>query len=252
MLLTAVIITKNEEKNIRRCLESVKDVVDEIVIVDSLSIDDTEKICREYNVNFVKKEWMGYSEQKNYANSLASNDWILSIDADEVLSDNLKNSIAEIRKKEFETCNVFSMNRLTNYCGKWIHHCGWYPDRKIRIWNRNVGQWNGEIHETIDFSDKTKENLLDGDLLHYSFATAQDYENQMFKFAKMRGQHYFQKGKKHASFYMVVSPVFNFIQHYFFQLGFLDGAAGFHICKISAKATKEKYKTLRQLINNDL
>lgn len=252
MLLTAVIITKNEEKNIRRCLESVKDVVDEIVIVDSLSIDDTEKICREYNVNFVKKEWMGYSEQKNYANSLASNDWILSIDADEVLSDNLKNSIAEIRKKEFETCNVFSMNRLTNYCGKWIHHCGWYPDRKIRIWNRNVGQWNGEIHETIDFSDKTKENLLDGDLLHYSFATAQDYENQMFKFAKMRGQHYFQKGKKHASFYMVVSPVFNFIQHYFFQLGFLDGAAGFHICKISAKATKEKYKTLKQLINNDL
>ena len=253
MLITAVIITKNEERNIKRCLESVKDVVDEIVIVDSLSTDNTEMICRDYNnVNFVQKEWMGYSDQKNYANSLATHDWILSIDADEELSEGLKNSIAEIRKKEFETCNIFSMNRLTNYCGKWIRHSGWYPDRKIRIWNRNVGHWRGEIHETIEFSEEIKENLLKGDLLHYSPATEQEYENQMFKFAKMRGQHYFMKGKKHASFYMVVSPVFNFIQHYFFQLGFLDGAEGFHICKISAKATKEKYKTLKQLINNKL
>lgn len=252
MLLTAVIITKNEERNIARCLESVKDVADEIVVVDSGSTDNTEKICTEYGVKFMHQDWLGYSEQKNFANNLASNDWILSIDADEELSEKLKNSISELKNKNISDDDVFSMNRLTDYCGHWIRHCGWYPDRKIRIWNRTVGKWQGEIHETIEFSSEIKETVLKGDLLHYSFATPEDYENQQFKFAKMRGQHYFMKGKKHASFYMVVSPVFSFIQHYFFQLGFLDGKDGFHICCVTAKATRLKYQTLKELTDKKL
>ena len=252
MQISAVIISHNEERNIRRCLNSVQSVADEIVVVDSLSDDKTEEICNSFNVKFVKQQWLGYSEQKNLANNLATNDWILSIDADEELSEELKKSILELKNKNISDDNVFSMNRLTNYCGHWIRHCGWYPDRKIRIWNRNVGMWRGEIHETIEFLTETKETVLKGDLLHYSFATAQDYENQQFKFAKMRGQHYFMKGKKHASFYMVVSPVFSFIQHYLFQLGFLDGKDGFHICCITAKATKLKYRTLKELTNKKL
>lgn len=252
MLLTAVIITHNEERNIRQCLESVQDVADEIVVVDSLSDDKTEEICNEFNVKFVKQQWLGYSEQKNFANSLAANDWILSIDADEELSAELKNSIKSLKQTELLDDKVFSMNRLTNYCGHWIRHCGWYPDRKIRIWNRKVGQWQGEIHETIEFSVEIKETVLKGDLLHYSFATAEDYENQQFKFAKMRGQHYFMKGKKNASFYMCVSPVFSFVQHYLFQLGFLDGKDGLHICHTTAKATKLKYRTLKELTNKKL
>lgn len=252
MLLTAVIITKNEERNIARCLESIKDVADEIVVVDSGSTDNTAAICERFGVKFVHHDWQGYSEQKNFANSLAENDWILSIDADEEISEKLKNSILEIKNRDVPADNVFSMNRLTDYCGHWIRHCGWYPDRKIRIWNRTVGQWHGEIHETIEFSAKVTELRLDGDLLHYSFATPQDYDNQQFKFAKMRGQHYFMKGKKHASFYMIVSPIFSFIQHYFFQLGFLDGADGWHICLITAKATRLKYKTLKELTDKKL
>ena len=252
MLLTAVIITKNEELNISRCLQSLKDVADEIVVVDSFSTDSTEEICKSFNVRFVQQEWLGYSEQKNFANGLASNDWIFSIDADEELSDELKKSILELKNKDISDDNVFSMNRLTNYCGHWIRHCGWYPDRKIRIWNRKVGKWQGEVHETIHFSTEIKENLLAGDLLHYSFATVQGFEHQMFKFAEMRGKHYFEKGKKHASFYMVVSPVFAFMQHYFFQLGFLDGTDGLHICHITAKATRYKYQTLKNLIDKKL
>ncbi len=252
MLLTAVIITHNEERNIARCLESIKDVADEIVVVDSGSTDRTEEICKSFNVKFVKQDWLGYSEQKNFANNLAANDWILSIDADEELSEELKNSISELTNQRLSDDEVFSMNRLTNYCGHWIHHCGWYPDRKIRIWNRNVGHWQGEIHETIEFSTETKETTLKGDLLHHSFATPEDYENQQFKFAKMRGQHYFMKGKKHASFYMAVSPVFSFIQHYIFQLGFLDGRDGLHICRITAKATRLKYQTLKELTDKKL
>lgn len=252
MLLTAVIITKNEERNIARCLESIKDVADEIVVVDSGSTDNTEKTCKSFNVRFVQQDWLGYSGQKNFANNLASNDWILSIDADEELSEKLKNSISELKNQRLSDDEVFSMNRLTNYCGHWIRHCGWYPDRKIRIWNRQVGKWQGEIHETIEFSTEIKEKVLNGDLLHYSFSSAYEYENQQFKFAKMRGEQYYKKGKKHASFHMLVSPLFAFIQHYFFQLGFLDGKDGFHICRITAKATKLKYKTLNDLTDNKL
>ncbi len=252
MKISVVIITKNEERNILRCLNSVQDVADEIVVVDSGSTDDTAAICEQFGVKFVHQDWLGYSEQKNFANSLATNDWILSIDADEELSDELKQSIFKYKNQHMPHDIVFSMNRLTNYCGHWIRHCGWYPDRKIRIWNRTVGQWQGEIHETLEFSTKVREKVLKGDLLHYSFETAQDYENQQFKFAKMRGQHYFMKGKKHASFYMVVSPIFSFIQHYFFQLGFLDGADGWHICLTTAKATRMKYKTLKELTDKKL
>lgn len=252
MILSAVIITKNEERNILRCLNSLLDVADEIVVVDSGSTDNTAAICEDFGVKFVHHDWQGYSEQKNFANSLASNDWILSIDADEELSDELKHSILRYKNKHIPHDMVFSMNRLTNYCGHWIRHCGWYPDRKIRIWNRKIGSWQGEIHETIVFSTEIQEKVLQGDLLHYSFATAQDYEDQMFKFAKMRGQHYFMKGRKHAGFYMVVSPIFAFVQHYFFQLGFLDGRDGFHICRINAKATKLKYKTLKELTDKKL
>lgn len=252
MKISVVIITKNEERNILRCLNSVQDVADEIVVVDSGSTDDTAAICEQFGVKFVHQDWLGYSEQKNFANSLATNDWILSIDADEELSDELKQSIFKYKNQHMPHDIVFSMNRLTNYCGHWIRHCGWYPDRKIRIWNRTVGQWQGEIHETLEFSTKVREKVLKGDLLHYSFETAQDYENQQFKFAKMRGQHYFMKGKKHASFYMIVSPIFSFIQHYFFQLGFLDGADGWHICLTTAKATRMKYKTLKELTDKKL
>ena len=252
MHISVVIITHNEEDNILRCLNSVQDVANEIVVVDSGSTDNTASICKKFGVKFVHQDWLGYSEQKNFANSLAANDWILSIDADEEISDELKHSILRYKNKHIPHDMVFSMNRLTNYCGHWIRHCGWYPDRKIRIWNRTVGQWKGDIHETIEFSTEIKEKMLKGDLLHYSFATAEDYENQQFKFAKMRGQHYFMIGKKHASFYMVVSPVFSFIQHYFFQLGFLDGADGFHICRIAAKATRLKYRTLKELTDKKL
>lgn len=252
MHITAVIITHNEESNILRCLNSVQDVADEIVVVDSLSTDQTEEICKSFKVRFVQQEWLGYSEQKNFANSLASYDWILSIDADEELSDELKHSILKYKSKHIPHDMAFSMNRLTNYCGHWIRHCGWYPDRKIRIWNRTVGKWQGEIHETIEFSTEIKETVLHGDLLHYSFATPEGYENQQFKFAKMRGQHYFMKGRKHAGFYMVVSPVFSFIQHYIFQLGFLDGKDGLHICHITAKATRLKYQTLKELTDKKL
>lgn len=251
--ISATIITLNEEDKIRQCLESLRDVADEIVVVDSLSTDNTKLICEEFGVKFVEQKWLGYSEQKNLANNIASHDWILSIDADEVLSDELKKSILKIKDTDFDTDNdvVFSFNRLNNYCGKWIHHSGFYPDKKIRIWNRKIGKWEGIVHEVIKFSTKVKEVHLKGDLLHYSYAKPEDFEKQVFKFAELRAQHYFDKGKKCASLLKIISPIYFFIQHYFFRLGFLDGKEGFVMCKVAAKATRHKYETLEQLtINN--
>ena len=251
--ISATIITLNEEDKIRQCLESLRDVADEIVVVDSLSTDNTKLICEEFGVKFVEQKWLGYSEQKNLANNIASHDWILSIDADEVLSDELKKSILKIKDTDFDTDNdvVFSFNRLNNYCGKWIHHSGFYPDKKIRIWNRKIGKWEGIVHEVIKFSTKVKEVHLKGDLLHYSYAKPEDFEKQVFKFAELRAQHYFDKGKKCASLLKIISPIYFFIQHYFFRLGFLDGKEGFVMCKVAAKATRHKYETLEQLTVNN-
>lgn len=248
--ISATIITLNEEDKIRQCLESLQGVADEIVVVDSLSTDNTKSICEEFGVRFIEQKWLGYSEQKNLANNIASHDWILSIDADEVLSDELKKSILKIKNEERETKNeelVYSFNRLNNYCGKWIHHSGFYPDKKIRIWNRKIGKWEGIVHEVIKFSTKVKEVHLKGDLLHYSYSKPEDFEKQVFKFAEMRAQHYFDKGKKNAGLLSVVSPIFFFIKHYLIRLGFLDGKEGFVMCWVSAKATRHKYKTLKKL-----
>lgn len=250
--LSVTIITLNEEDKIGRCLESLKDVADEIVVVDSLSTDKTKSICEKYNVKFIEQKWLGYSEQKNLANELAANDWILSMDADEALSDELKKSILKIKETETPDNHVFSFNRLNNYCGKWIHHSGFYPDKKIRIWNRNMGKWEGIVHEIIKFTSKMKEIHLKGDLLHFSYSKPEDFEKQVFKFAEMRAQHYYDKGKKNAGLLSVVSPVFFFVKHYFVRLGFLDGKEGYTMCLVAAKATKHKYETLKKLKTDHL
>lgn len=250
--LTVTIITLNEEKKIRRCLDSVVPFADEIVVVDSLSTDSTKDICATYsNLKFVEQKWLGYSEQKNLANDLSTNDWIFSIDADEEVSDKLRQSIIEWKKTDSNDNECFEMDRLTNYCGKWIRRCGWYPDTKIRIWNRKAGKWKGAIHEVIDFAMDMTTTKLYGDLLHYSFETDADYRRQMFHFAEIGGKAYFEKGKRNATFYCIVSPLVTFVRQYIVRLGFLEGKAGFKICRTAAQATLHKYRTLRQLIKQN-
>ena len=242
--LSVVIITYNEEKNIRRCLDSVVPVADEIVVVDSFSTDNTETICRNYEVRFFKQEFLGYIEQKNYALTLAKNDFVLSLDADEALSDELKDSILEA-KKGFDVTG-YTMNRLTNYCGSWVRHCGWYPDRKLRLFNHKLGKWGGiNPHDEFMFSKKEPIKHLEGDLLHYSYYTLDDHHKQVERFTNIAADAYFEKGKKVSLIKMWVSPIVKFIRDYFFLLGFLDGKTGLRICYISAGATYKKYRKLR-------
>lgn len=244
--LSVAIITFNEEKNIRRCLESVKDIADEIVVVDSYSTDKTEEICRNYDVIFIKHEFEGYIEQKNYAVKHTSFPYILALDADEALSDKLKESI--ISEKENWQYDAYSMNRLTNYCGKWIKHGGWYPDRKLRIFQRDSGKWGGtNPHDQfILLPDKTMK-FIQGDILHYSYYGLEDHLNQIEHFTDVSSRAFFEMGRKAGFIKLYLSPVGKFIKDYLVKRGFLDGKAGFTICRLSARATYIKYRKIRKL-----
>lgn len=250
--LSVVIITFNEEKNIGRCLESIQGIADDVVILDSFSTDATESISKQYPVNFISRKWEGYSSSKNFANAQAKYDWVLSLDADEALSEELKKSI--LKAKEGNELKTYKFHRLTNYCGSWIKHCGWYPDTKIRIFDRRITKWEGIIHEklVIDFSaslEMTKGILLSGDLLHYSYYSIEQHYAQTEKFSSLAAQNMFEKGKKASVLKMYLSPIVKFISDYIIKLGILDGAAGLTICRISAKHSFLKYKKLRELYN---
>ncbi len=245
--VSAVIITYNEAKNIDRCLQSLQGVVDEVVILDSFSKDDTKTIALKYDVQFHERNWEGYSKSKNYANQLAKYDYIFSIDADECLSPELKASIIAFKKQSnFE---IAFLNRLTNYCGHWIKHCGWYPDHKIRLFDRRKTQWVGEIHENLNVNAEQSKYFLKGDLLHYSYYTKTDHFAQIEKFTTIAANSEFKNGKRSNLLKAYLSAVIKFLQAYFFRLGILDGRAGFLVCERSAYASYLKYYKIVQLQN---
>ncbi len=220
--LSVVIITYNEEKNIGRCIDSVKDIVDDIVVIDSFSTDKTEEICKSKGVRFIQHAWEGYIEQKNYGNSEAKYPYILSIDADEALSGELKKSIIEVKNNW--KYDGYTMNRLTNYCGKLIKHCGWYPDTKLRLFDRRKGKWSGYmIHEKLEMEKDSAISHLKGDLFHYSYYTISDHLKQVDKFTDIASEALFSKGKKANCLKIIFAPVFKFKKDYFFRLGFLMG-----------------------------
>lgn len=244
--LSIVIITFNEEKNIARCIESVQGVADEILVVDSYSKDGTKKICQSYNVRFVEHAFEGHVQQKNYAASIAEYNHVLSLDADEVLSKKLADSVKDA-KENFSSDGYF-VNRLSSYCGQWIKHCGWYPDRKLRLWDRRMGQWGGENpHDKFIMEKDAKLSPLKGDLLHYTFHTIDQHIDTINKFSSIAAQMRFNRGKRTNVLVILIKPLVKFITLYFFKLGFLDGYFGFLICKNSAYSAFLKEVKLKQL-----
>lgn len=240
--LTAVIITFNEERNIARCLQSIHTIADEVVVVDSLSTDRTREICEQFGVRFISHAWEGYAPQKNYAHTLASHDLILSMDADEALSEELIASIAEVKKQDVGH-KVFSMNRLMNYCGTWIHHGGWYPETKIRIFDRRYAEWeNLKVHEVLKYPADFEVVHLKGDILHYSYYTVEEHQRQFDKFATLWAEGAYERGKKVTTAGAYLHAFWRFVRDYFFKAGFLDGRYGWIIAKINADNVLQKYK----------
>jgi glycosyltransferase involved in cell wall biosynthesis len=245
--ISVVIITCNEEKNIERCLLSIRDIADEIVVVDSFSTDRTEEICRKYNVKFFQHEFLGHIEQKNFAITKARYPHILSLDADEALSPELKKSISNV--KENWKYDGYYFNRLTNYCGKWIKHGSWYPARKLRLWDSRKGKWSGlNPHDKFILKSRSKRKYLKGDLLHYSYYSINEHIQQINKFTDILAESFFKNGERVNYFRIVFSPLWRFFRDFFLMLGFLDGFYGLIICVNSSHETFLKYAKLRKLI----
>lgn len=246
MKISAAIITYNEEGNIARCIRSLQQIADEIIVLDSYSTDQTATICRQLNVRFEQREWKGYSQAKNYLNSLASFDYILSIDADEELSEELVASILHL--KQTGSSEVYSVNRLTNYLGKWIYHSGWYPDIKVRLFPKEGSQWEGEfVHETLSYPMSKKVIVLQGHLNHYSYTSFEDHRRRADKYSLLTAQKFHAAGKKATILKPYISAIGRFIGMYFIKKGFLDGKMGLKIALISAQSNVLKYKELRRL-----
>jgi glycosyltransferase involved in cell wall biosynthesis len=244
--ISAVIITYNEELFIDNCLSSLEGIADEIVVVDSFSTDATEDICKKHNVTFIKHAFEGFRDQKNFALQLATYKNIISLDADEALSERLRESILAIKDKwEYDG---YLFNRRSNYCGKWISHSEWYPDRQLRLFYTDHGKW-GELnlHEKFLMSNGATVGKLKGDLLHWPFSSLQDHIDKMNKYSKIGSEEFHKAGRKASPLTPYIHFFWGFFRSYIINRGFLDGRNGYLICSMYAKSTYKKYKRLRQL-----
>jgi glycosyltransferase involved in cell wall biosynthesis len=245
-MLSVVIITFNEEANIGRCIDSVQDIADEIIVLDSFSTDKTVEIAKSKNATVHQQSFAGYIEQKNCALQLARYPYVLSLDADEAVDQQLIVSIAE-EKKEF-SAQAYTMNRCSSYCGKFIRHGLWYPDKKLRLFNKSIAAWGGtNPHDKIVMAAPAQTKHLKGDLYHYSYNTIEEHIQQNNRFSTISARSMYEKGKRTNWFRILFNPLWNFILGYFLRLGFLDGSFGYIIAINTAHLTFLKHVKLYQL-----
>jgi glycosyltransferase involved in cell wall biosynthesis len=237
--LSLVVITYNEEQNIKACIDSALGIATEIIVLDSMSTDNTQKIVESLGGKFHKQPFAGHIQQKNKAKDLASQTWILSLDADERLSPELLNSIKMALSNP--TSAGYCMNRLNHYAGRAIKTCGWYPDKKLRLWKKDAGEWIGiNPHDKFELHSGNVEYLA-GDILHYTYSDFDSMKKQVDKFALIAADLFKNKPYFYLTYKLLLSGVFKFIRTYFFQRGFTDGKAGFEICFQQSREVFLKY-----------
>lgn len=245
--LSVAIITLNEEKHIGRCIDSVKEIADEILIVDSFSTDGTQKIVESKHAKFIQNKFEGYKQQKNFALEKVSYNYVLSLDADEALDKTAVESVCQVKANwDYDS---YTLNRLACYCGKWIRHCGWHPDKKIRIIDRRKAKWGGvNLHEKMVLSKQATNLRIGGNILHYTCSSISSHVLTINNYSEIAARE-MGKNEKKVNFliHILLNPPFTFIKQYFFQLGFLDGFYGFVICVLSALSKYLKYTKIWQL-----
>lgn len=251
MKISVAVITFNEERNIERCLKSVISLADEIVVVDSISSDSTVAIAQANGAKVIHQKFLGYIEQKNFAIDQCANDWVLSLDADECLSDDLQKEILQLKNNNNQP-GGYIMPRLSRYCGQWIKHGAWYPDKKVRLFNRTVAKWGGiNPHDKIFFTNEHPSIIqLNGDILHYTINTKEEHQQQAKRFSEITAKELFNQKKKTNALKIYFKPIVRFIRDYFFKAGFLDGKAGLQIAIISAHHVYLREHKLNQLIQS--
>jgi len=244
MKITATIITLNEERNIVRAIESLR-CCDEILILDSGSTDRTVELAEKLGARVVEAGWRGYAGQKNWAAEQASYDWILSLDADEALSEALEGEIWNL-KKSGPRYDGYTMPRLAQYLGKWILHSGWYPDRKIRLYDRRKAKWVGDfVHEAVHVSGRV--GKLEANILHFTCDSISEHVKTMESYTTLAAQEVVARKQPIGISRLIVSPAWTFLKQYFFQLGFLDGVEGLILAYMAAFYTFVKYAKARNM-----
>jgi glycosyltransferase involved in cell wall biosynthesis len=241
--LSIIIITKNEAANIGACIESVR-WADEIIVVDSGSSDATVGICREMGAQVHEHDWPGFGMQKNRALSYATNEWVFSIDADERVTPGLKAQLIDAMADGSK--DGFYVPRLSQFCGRFIRHCGWYPDYVLRLFRRTKGQFSDDtVHERVIVDGNT--GKLTSPLLHYSYLNQADVQRKTEQYARAGAVQMLKKGKTATLADAPLRAGWAFIRTYLLRMGFLDGIAGFHVAMMNTRTTYLKYKQLRTM-----
>jgi glycosyltransferase involved in cell wall biosynthesis len=245
MEISAVIITLNEEKRLEPALKGLEDAVSEIIIVDAYSSDKTLEIARRYTKKVYQRKWTNFSDQKNFGNSKASYSWILSLDADERLSPELRKEILALKDEE-PRCSGFSMPRQVFYLGRWIRHSGWYPDRKIRLFRKDKARWEGAyVHEELVIEGEVVR--LKGSIHHFTYRNIQDHLNKINKFSELGAKKLYSQKKKCRWYHLFFLPFFRFLKSYLWKGGFLDGFAGLVISVSNGYAIFIRYAKLKEI-----
>jgi glycosyltransferase involved in cell wall biosynthesis len=222
--ISAVVITFNEEKRLEAALRSLEGVASEIIVVDSLSTDDTLKVARKYTERVYERAWTHSADQKNHADTLASFPWILSLDADERLSPALRDELVKLRGHE-PPCTGFSIPREAYYLGRWIRHSGWRPDRRVRLFRRDRARWEGDdVHERLVVDGDVEK--LRGPIHHFPFETIGEHAARVNKFSSLAAQKLYAGKKKARLLRLLVLPTLRCLKTYFLKLGLLDGFPG--------------------------
>jgi len=244
MKITATIITLNEERNIARAIESLR-CCDEILVVDSGSIDRTVELAEKLGARVIESPWHGYATQKNYAAEKACNDWILSLDADEALSESLEGEIWTLKKKG-PNYDAYTMPRLAQYLGRWILHSGWYPDRKVRLYHRAKAKWVGDfVHESVEVNGRV--GYLESNLLHFTCDSLSEHLKTMDRYTTLAAEELVSRKERIHISNMILDPAWTFTRTYFFQRGFQDGLEGLTIAYMAALYTFLKYAKARNM-----
>jgi len=242
--LSVILISKNEAANIRECLQSVA-WADEIIVVDSGSTDQTCRIAKEMGAQVhVHADWPGFGPQKNRVLGYAGKDWVFSIDADERVTPELRAEIEHAMRTG--KADGYYCPRLSQFCGQFVHHSGWYPDYVLRLFKRGAGKFSESlVHESVLLNGRTEK--MKTPLLHYSYLTADDVERKVEHYSTAAAQQMFQAGKRSSRAGAALRGGWAFVRTYLLRLGVLDGSAGLNIARMNARTTYLKYRKLEAL-----
>lgn len=245
--ISAVVITLDEEKNIERCLDSLSLVADEIIVVDSFSTDRTVELCSRYNkIRIIKNRFEGYIQQKNFAISQTKYPVVLSLDADESLSEELAESILKV-KNDWEY-DGYICSRINNYCGKWIKYTSWYPDKKLRLWDKQKGSWKGlNPHDRVEMKKGSRVMLLAGSIRHYSYNSISEHISQVNRFTDISAVSYHSNGIKSGYLKIILNPLWKLFKELIVKKGILGGYYGLVISAILSFETFLKYVKIMQI-----